>query len=299
MSDPIIATQRETILGILTKGEWERHGELDRLCEEVLRQVPNDTLALYGSAFANMKRETAQKGIEAARRLNQIQPSADGSWIQGMNEVLAGGSGLSSFEKAAEGNPKYDRHVLLGRAIEAGTRIIEVADFKFPLATFNAQAIESTLYHLSGALTEEDELLAIEAAWEPGKHILEIGVLIGNHTAFFLRRLLPSRIDIYEMDEACIPYLEETIRLNNLGTVCQIHRQAVSGATPIPKADYFKIDIDGGEDETIPGLWPVLKTCRGGLLEVDKRNEGLSGLVGEPVRRFDHGGYENWLLALR
>ncbi|MBF0168920.1 MAG: hypothetical protein HQL45_14950 [Alphaproteobacteria bacterium] len=297
MSDPRFALLKEVIFRILTQGEWERQAELDLLCDEVLRQLPNDTLALYGSAFANMKRETAQKGVEAARKLNQIQPSADGSWIQGMNDVLAGGSGLSSFEKAAQGDPKYGRHVLLGQAIEAGTKIIEVADFKFPLATFNAQAIESTLYHLSGTLTEEDELLAIEAAWEPGKHILEIGALIGNHTAFFLRRLLPRRIDIFEMDEACIPYLEETIRLNNLGTVYQIHRQAVSSATPIPKADYFKIDIDGGEDETIPGLWPVLKTFRGGLLEVDKRNEALSGLVGKPVRRFDHGGYENWLLA--
>jgi hypothetical protein len=299
MSDSIIATQRETIFQILTQGEWHRQSELDRLCDEILRQFPNDTLALYGSAFANMKRETAQKGVEAARRLNQIQPSADGSWIQGMNDVLAGGSGLSSFEKAAQGDPKYGRHILLGQAIEAGTTVIEVADFKFPLATFNAQAIESTLYHLSGALTEEDELLAIEAAWEPGKHLLEIGALIGNHTAFFLRRLTPKRIDIYEMDETCVPYLEETIRLNNRGAECQIHQECATGKSRIPKADYFKIDIDGGEDETIPGLWPVLSTYRGGLLEVDKRHGGLLKIVGEPVRRFDHGGYENWLLTLR
>ena len=102
MSDPITETQKKTIFQILTLGEWERRGELDRLCDAVLAKCPNDALALYGSAFANMKRETAQKGVEAARRLNDIQPSPDGHWIEGMDEILAGGSGLASFEKAGE-----------------------------------------------------------------------------------------------------------------------------------------------------------------------------------------------------
>jgi hypothetical protein len=284
---------------IVSSGKWASYKELPAIAARILNDDPNNPLALMAIGLGCMNALEADKGIEAGKALVKIAPIAESYWILGMNQLLNGESGRAAFEKANESKGDYWRHVLLAKAIENKTDVIEVADFKLPIAVFDGQAIESTLYHIGGELTEEDELTALEKEWETGRRILEIGALIGNHTAFFLKRLQPDSLTIYEMNPICIDYLRKTIFLNNVKTDVEIINEKVTEKSKLPKGDYFKIDIDGQEKTVIPAIWGHLAEYRGGLLEVSAENAFLKMITGTPDRIFEHGGYQNWLIKKR
>ena len=196
--------------------------------------------------------------------------------------------------------------------------------YGFPLSVHTTQAYESSMVHCSDKLTEAEELSYIEQLVPQGCSLVEVGVLLGNHTAFFQKRLRPAQLVLVEADPACLPLIQRTVALNNVGTAdIYLHHAFVgrAGGTAsmgdvsfetkaldelvAGSADFIKIDVDGAELDALAGAERLLSTGDP-VLMIEVRNttaaivdSWLEARGFALVRRFEHGSYANCVYRRR
>src|SRR5262249_664689 len=156
--------------------------------------------------------------------------------------------------------------------------------YTFDLTTHNAAATESSAFHAIGMLTEWDELqyLAATLPREKTRRLVEVGVLLGNHSAFFLQALQPESLTLIDADPANIPFIERTAfyHLPEPKPAVDIQCAFVAGTASegmfagvkVQKkrladlvhggADFLKIDVDGGERDLLNGAETVIQSSR-------------------------------------
>ena len=194
--------------------------------------------------------------------------------------------------------------------------------YKFDLTTHNAEAIESSAFHSVGLLTELEELDHLRSLTN-GKsinHVVEVGVLLGNHTAFFLKCLSPSKLTLIDADPDNIPFIENTISYNvgndprpdvkvhNLFASNQSTKTRVGGKDVVTAGldeiirspvDLIKVDVDGGEVNLLKGAENMIQDSRPlVMIETapsthDRVVAWFDGHSYTMDRVFDRGGYEN------
>lgn len=190
--------------------------------------------------------------------------------------------------------------------------------YTFPLSVHTTQAYESSMVHCSEKLTEAEELAYIEQLVPQGGSLVEVGVLLGNHTAFFQKRLRPKQLVLVEADPDCLPLIQRTVSANNMGGAdIYLHHAFVgrAGGTATMgdvtyetkaldelvsgSADFIKIDVDGVELDALSGAERLLATGNPILMiEVRKTTSVMVDSWLEArgfalVRRFEHGAYTN------
>ncbi len=105
-------------------------------------------------------------------------------------------------------------------------------------------------------------------------HIVEVGVLLGNRTAFFLKCLSPSKVTLIDADPDNAPFIKNTISYNagndprpdvemhnifasNRSGKTRVGGKEVETATideiTRDRVDLIKIDVDGGEVDLLEG----------------------------------------------
>ena len=197
--------------------------------------------------------------------------------------------------------------------------------YAFDLTTHNAAAIESSAFHSIGLLTEWEELQYLGTILEPARirRIVEVGVLLGNHSAYFLKTLRPDALTLIDADPANIPFIERTVSYNSAPSrpTVNIHAAFVSGGTgeatfagvKVPMrpladivqgpVDFLKIDVDGGEESLLKGAATVIEASRPiVMIETTPATHGAVEAWFTDRRYtvshvFDHGGYRNVMLT--
>ena len=192
--------------------------------------------------------------------------------------------------------------------------------YVFDLSCHNAAAIEAGAFHSVGMLTELDELQAMEriAQGRTIASIAEVGVLMGNHTAFFLKAFKPTRMILADADPANMPFIESTVR-NNAATAPQLNivnafigrggGETVFAGQRVPHrsladivtgpVDLLKIDVDGAELALLESA-EVVVTLGRPLVMIETTPvthrpvlEWFSARSYDAGHSFDHGGYIN------
>lgn len=199
--------------------------------------------------------------------------------------------------------------------------------YAFDLTTHNAAAIESSAFHSIGLLTEWDELQYLGTILDPARvqRVAEVGVLVGNHSAYFLKALHPEAMTLIDADPANLPFIERTVSYNCGGIqprpLVQIHTAFVSaGAGEVTFAgakvpmrpladlvqgpiDFLKIDVDGGEESLLKGAASMIDASRPIVMieTTPATHASVESWFTDKhyaVRRlFDHGDYRNVILT--
>jgi hypothetical protein len=160
---------------------------------------------------------------------------------------------------------------MLARGDDALTLTAEGIGCVLPLSTRTTQMVEAALTHCSGQFTEMEELAYLKSRLPEGLRIGEVGGLVGNHSAFFLRFLKAASLRVVDGDPRAIPLLQRCLSANNpqnasttslelswvvgpqaVDATAAPPRQTVDALFPEP-VDFFKIDADGGEIELLDG----------------------------------------------
>jgi hypothetical protein len=160
---------------------------------------------------------------------------------------------------------------MLARGDDSITLTADGVGCVLPLSTQTTQMVEAALTHCSGQFTEMEELAYLKSRLPEGARIGEIGGLVGNHSAFFLRFLKAKTLRVIDGDPQAIPLLKRCLSANNPDgasstslELCWVvgpqeadaaatpPRQTVDSLFPEP-VDFFKIDADGGETELLDG----------------------------------------------
>lgn len=160
---------------------------------------------------------------------------------------------------------------MLARGDDALTLTADGIGCVLPLSTQTTQMVEAALTHCSGQFTEMEELAYLKSRLPEGLRIGEVGGLVGNHSAFFLRFLKAGALRVIDGDPRAIPLLQRCLSANNPNgastTSLELSwvvgpgaadgaatppRQTVDALFPEP-VDFFKIDADGGEIELLDG----------------------------------------------
>jgi hypothetical protein len=198
------------------------------------------------------------------------------------------------------------------------------ARYTFDLTTHNAAATDSSAAHSVGLLTEWDELQHLARVLDRGKvrRIVEVGALLGNHSAFFLKALEPDHMTLIDADPANIPFIERTVFYHlpdsrpeidvKLAFVAATTGEGRFGAAKVPRrtlqeltqgpVDFLKIDVDGGEMGVLAGAAPVIDASRPAVMIETARDNHDDVLAWFAARRyqtnrvFDHGAHRNVIL---
>ncbi len=197
--------------------------------------------------------------------------------------------------------------------------------YTFHLTAHNAAAIESSAFHSIGLLTEWDELQYLAATMRP-ERIAEVGVLVGNHSAFFLKTFAPTHLTLIDADPANLPFIRTAASFNlpdgpqpeitlHCAFIGADSRDAVTFAgaevpmrplnvlVPGP-VDFLKIDVDGGELGLLDGAAEVIELYRPTVMIETTPTTHAPVLAwfaarGYHERRtFDHGGYRNVVVSV-
>jgi hypothetical protein len=197
--------------------------------------------------------------------------------------------------------------------------------YTFHLTAHNAAAIESSAFHSVGLLTEWDELQYLAATMRP-ERIAEVGVLVGNHTAFFLKTFAPTQLTLIDADPANLPFIRATagfnlppgpqpeITLHCAYVGAQSHEAVAFAGATVPMrplnalvpgpVDFLKIDVDGGELGLLAGAAEVIELYRPAvMIETTPATHGpvLAWFAARGYherRTFDHGGYSNVVVTV-
>jgi FkbM family methyltransferase len=271
---------------------------------------------------------------DSARQLISLVPDlADGYRLLAFahlsrGEYLDAYLALSAL-KTAQNPPNFDNFHALARHLMIGVNQVSFdlagERYTFDLTTHNAAAIESSAFHSVGALTEWDELQYLGSLLQKPQRIVEIGVLLGNHTAYFLKNFAPRHVTLIDADPANINFMRRSAAFNLAeGPAPEVVIQCayVGGGTTdavtfanerVPHrsladlvsdpVDFLKIDVDGGEVGLLAGAASVIETHRPAVMIE------TTPTTFEPVKTwfterrydmrkvFDHGSYRNVVLT--
>ncbi len=191
--------------------------------------------------------------------------------------------------------------------------------FHMPLSVRTTQAMAAGLAFVMGHLCEEEELQMLHAWAGPVRTVAEVGCLVGNHSAFFLRALRPDRLITFEADPDMADLLAWTVAHNNpADSAVEIHRGFVSAEDGTCRfegrevaairldsrlrdpVDLIKIDVDGMELALLSAAEAVIATRPKIMLEVCEATEvscraWLEQRGYRIVARLSHGDYANLL----
>jgi FkbM family methyltransferase len=120
------------------------------------------------------------------------------------------------------------------------------------------------------------------------QRIVEVGVLLGNHTAYFLKNFAPSHVTLIDADPANLNFMRRSAAFNlAAGPAPEVVIQCayVGGRSAdavtfagerVPQrslaelvtgpVDFLKIDVDGGEVALLAGAASVIETHRPAVL---------------------------------
>ncbi len=150
--------------------------------------------------------------------------------------------------------------------------------YSFLISCFDGQAMESSIYHCHGKFTEIEELEYLTHFVKKAETIVEIGILMGNHTIFFLKNLSPKKIVAIDASHISINFTTKNFDLNKKGyntTLETIHCGVGEKESTIPFAgqevpikpldmiinepfDFIKVDVDGYEMKFLYGAKKTL-----------------------------------------
>lgn len=299
--------------------------------------TPEDVELLLGQAhlawIADQRAPAAQRARDAALRLTQLVPTLrDGHRLLGLAHLTRGEyrDAFMAFTAAmrCDGGANLENFRALARNLMLGDATanfeIDGAAYTFDLSCHNAAAIEAGAFHSVGVLTELDELRALKSVADRRSitGIIEIGVLMGNHTAYFLKAFTPRRIMLIDADPANLPFIARTVQANATTPPELALINAFVGAQPGQTtfaghavacrrlddlaawpADLLKIDVDGGELALLSGAEAAIMAGRP-LVMIETtpatRADALAWFAarGYDARQtFDHGAYANTILV--
>jgi len=279
---------------------------------------------------ADQRNPTATRTRDSARQLIELVPDLpDGYRLLGFahlsrNEYRDAYLALSAL-KTLSSPLNLDNFRALARHLMTGvTQVgfdLDGERYTFDLTTHNAAAVESSAFHSVGALTEWDELQYLQSTLKKPRRIVEVGVLLGNHTAFFLKNFAPQHITLIDADPANLNFIRRSAAYNLAAGPAPevvIHCAFVGGRTAeavtfagakVPQrglgdlvagaVDFLKIDVDGGELALLAGAASVIEQYRPAVM-IETTPATHDAVVAwfearnYTVRRvFDHGGYRN------
>ncbi len=302
---------------------------LDRSAENAELLLAHAQLAW----IADQRNPNASRARQSAERLIEMVPDlADGYRLFGFacltrREYRDAFLALSAV-KTIPTPMTLDNFRALARFLMSGVPKVSFPlageTYAFDLTTHNAAAIESSAFHSVGLLTEWEELQYLATLLDPAKvkRIAEVGVLLGNHTAFFLKTLKPSHITLIDADPANTAFIARTVAYNRASPHPEVRQEtAFVGAatgeitfagTKVPvrpltalvegPVDFLKIDVDGGEETLLQGAAPVIENTKPiVMIETTPRThtpvEQWFTARGYTTRKvFDHGDYRNVVL---
>jgi hypothetical protein len=283
--------------------------------------------------IADQRNPASTRARDGASRLIELVPDlADGYRLLGFahltrQEYREAYLALSAVKTIAT-PANFDNFRALARLLMTGTNQVRFdlggARYAFDLTTHNAAAMESSAFHAVGLLTEWDELQFLGTTLDRARirRIAEVGVLLGNHSAYFLKTFAPDQLTLIDADRANIAFIERTVFYNlpERRPQLDIHCALVAGKTgegrfagaPVQKhtlqelvpepVDLLKIDVDGGEVDLLAGASAVIDESRPAVM-IETTAETHQPVVSWFTNRrygvsrvFDHGGYRNVVL---
>ena len=300
-------------------------GPLARTAEDIELLLAHAELAW----IADQRDPTATRALTSARRLVELVPELpEGYRCLGLAALsrrdyreafLAFSAGLALSPPAPLETFRALARLLMTGIPKVGFEV-GGQKYAFDLTTHNAAAIESSAFHASGMLTEWEELKFLGALLEPTKprRIAEVGVLLGNHTAFFLKTFQPAHLTLVEADPANLPFIEHAIAYNATPRPEVVMHNAFAGAeegeitfagAKVPvrpldgliegPLDFLKIDVDGGEENVLKGAARLIEGARPVvMIETTPATDGavaawFAARGYKQRRAFDHGAYRN------
>ena len=186
-----------------------------------------ELLLAYAQAvwIADQRKPNSTRACEAARRLVDLVPNLqDGHRLLGLahlsrNEPREARAAFVAG-RTAVGEQNLVNFWALSENLIRGSReasfTLDGRAYVLPLSIHNAAAIEAAAFHSVGMLTRIDELGSLEsmAANKRAARVAEIGVLVGNHTAFFLQAFRPDFLIRVDADPANQPLMIRTVAAN-------------------------------------------------------------------------------------
>lgn len=288
---------------------------------------------LYGASrqawILDQRNASATRARDYALKLVKLAPQrAAGHFQLGLAHLTR--KEYRDAEAAFSVLPREFKHFrALARHLMAGKKTVEFnlagEVYAFDLSTHNASAIETSAYHSVATLHEWEELQFLAKHVANARCIVEVGVLVGNHTAFFLKNFSADRLVLIDADPANHPYIRRTIEHNlqrSPPPAVQLECTYVGGRSgqmmsfagsevPVRRldevvtgpVDFLKIDVDGGEVEVLEGAAGVVESRRPAIMIETARHTNAPVLAQlkawgyEPRRVFEHGSYSNTFLT--
>ncbi|WP_085553564.1 FkbM family methyltransferase [Azospirillum agricola] len=304
--------------------------------EAVAAVAPQDTDVLRALATALWVRDQRAaervEALDAARRLVAANPEDSGALhLLGMialtkRQFLEAYLAFSTGMTATPPLPLDASRRLAGFLLRGIRRLsfpVDGLTYEFGLAVHTPQAMESSVAHCAGQLTEMEELRYLKTVLGRAPVIAEVGVLLGNHSAFFLKNLSPRTLHLFEADVSCLEEIRENARANNAGGAdIHLHHAFIGdpdgepveiGGTRLPQSalsslvaervDFLKVDTDGGEMGFLAGAEGLIQTSRPFvMMETDTVTDRpvrawFAARGYEERHRIDHGHYFNTFFA--
>jgi hypothetical protein len=193
--------------------------------------------------------------------------------------------GLRSWRRLAE---------LLMRDVDNVEFEVDGKSYKFGLSCFSNQAMETSVMHAHGQLSELEELRFVRDSVGKARVVVEVGTLVGNHAVYLARNLSPEKVYCFDADARSVEHTTANFRLN-FPAGSPPHLVAVNkaiGGTPRTiefagrpvevttleaevkePVDFIKVDVDGMEIEVLSGARSLFVAHRPrALIEVTTEN---------------------------
>jgi hypothetical protein len=305
----------------------QNHTAAFPLIERALSAFPDDPDLLQAHAYAawiiDQRDPTATRALQSILRLIDRRPNDSGAYrMMGMIALSRRNFALAqlAFNKVASLGANVRTYQALTDALLAGREEaafdLDGVTYRFELTTSTTQTIEAGAYHCTGMLTEINELRFLKDWVKPGGIIVEVGVLVGNHSAYFLRNFRPRKLLMFDADPALASVIRRNAERNNAGSEIVVRTAFIGaggtvefGGERVPvlpladgvtePVDFLKIDVDGAETEALQGAATLIETHHPFvMIEVTPVTKTPVGnwftargyrLVGE----IDHGAYCN------
>lgn len=276
---------------------YGHYGEPALSCMEAVAAIqPKDPQVLHVLAMLQWARDQGETGptsaLDTARRLVTLAPDQPGALTllgrialsarQYQESYLAFAAAAATQQQPAAYGPQRLLASSLMRGVGHVAFTLDEITYTFGLAVHTTQAIESSIVHCAGQLTEIQELRYLKSVLDQVDVIVEVGVLLANHSSFFLHNLRPKRLYLFEADPTMLPEIQKNTALNNKNGTEIILRQVFIGADGgdpidimgnlIPQrslsgmvsehVDFLKVDTDGGELPFLIGAEELIMTSR-------------------------------------
>ncbi|MEQ8664773.1 MAG: FkbM family methyltransferase [Rhodospirillales bacterium] len=219
-------------------------------------------------------------------RLRLLQNDYMGAYLSGCASTYLGHDLGSLFELSK----------LLIKGIEILSFPFEGHEYSFRLSTRTPACVHTSGMFLNHRLTEPEELAYTRDVIGPVDSVIEIGTLMGTHTAFYLKNLRPSTMVCVEAIPELAQVTLSAAEMNQEeGHKCDVRivnawaGQESSGTVDVDgtsvqklsidsiaqgQCDFIKIDVDGGELSVLQGAEKLLRSGTPKLMvEIAKANE--------------------------